>query len=83
MTAWRERAACRNTPDPDVFYPNAGGDVSQAKAICDDCPVKTECLDHALRMNEQYGIWGGLTVNERRALRNAYGRRKHYQWRGL
>jgi WhiB family redox-sensing transcriptional regulator len=39
-----------------------------AKRVCAACPVRQECLDYALRVREQYGIWGGLTEVERRAL---------------
>lgn len=40
-----------------------------AKRICDDCPVKQQCLDWALENNERYGIWGGATPRERRGMR--------------
>lgn len=39
-----------------------------AKAICMQCEVKSECADYAIRNNEEYGIWGGLTVKELRSL---------------
>ena len=40
----------------------------RAKAICATCPVRGPCLDYALRIREQHGIWGGLNEVERRAL---------------
>lgn len=40
----------------------------RAKAICAICPVRLECLQYALRINEQHGVWGGLNEQERRAL---------------
>lgn len=40
----------------------------EAKEVCARCPVRTECLGHALRVQEPYGVWGGLTEDERRAL---------------
>ena len=43
----------------------------RAKAICSECPVRTDCLDHALTVNERYGIWGGLNEIERRHLHEA------------
>ena len=42
--------------------------IAQAKAICQQCPVIAECLDHALRVREPYGIWGGRSEDERAAL---------------
>ncbi|GGS91404.1 hypothetical protein GCM10010270_74430 [Streptomyces violaceus] len=39
-----------------------------AKAICTSCPVRTECLAHALEHRTEHGIWGGMTERERRAL---------------
>jgi WhiB family redox-sensing transcriptional regulator len=38
---------------------------SAAKKICTACPVKTQCLEHALAVPEYYGVWGGLTQEER------------------
>ena len=44
---------------------------SRAKAVCSECPVRTECLEHALNSDERYGIWGGLTDRERRSVLRA------------
>lgn len=41
---------------------------ARAKAICAGCPVVEDCLDYAVRIKEQHGIWGGLNENERRDL---------------
>ncbi len=78
MTDWRDRAACR-TADPELFFPDptAGGGAAQkrykqAKAICATCPVVAECLSWALTAapaGMDYGVWGGLAPDERRALR--------------
>jgi WhiB family redox-sensing transcriptional regulator len=38
----------------------------RAKAICRDCPVLAECRQHALSVREPYGVWGAMTVDERR-----------------
>ena len=38
----------------------------RAKSVCQICPVGSECLDYAMTIREPYGIWGGLTENERR-----------------
>ncbi|MFG2639047.1 WhiB family transcriptional regulator [Streptomyces sp. NPDC048362] len=64
--AWREWAACRAT-DPDaLFVPGAA--QNSAKAVCDGCIVRTECLSAALDNRIEHGIWGGMTERERRAL---------------
>lgn len=66
---WREQAACQHVI-PDLFYPQPTDTVivRQAKQVCSTCPVKLECLETALRDGEQFGIWGGLTAEERRQL---------------
>lgn len=56
----------------EVFYPDPKDldydtKVSEAKAVCRDCPARTECLDAGL--HEQYGIWGGTSEEDRKALR--------------
>ena len=70
---WRSHAACRRE-DPELFFPigSAGPALAQivaAKAICARCPVRKACLRFALGTGQDYGIWGGLTENERRSLR--------------
>ena len=44
---------------------------SQAKSVCFECVVRVECLSEALRSDERFGIWGGLTERERRAARRS------------
>jgi WhiB family redox-sensing transcriptional regulator len=44
---------------------------SQAKTVCFECVVRVECLSEALRSDERFGIWGGLTERERRAARRS------------
>ncbi|MGA4978709.1 WhiB family transcriptional regulator [Streptomyces cinereoruber] len=63
---WSERAACR-TADPDELFAD-GAAQNQAKALCVACPVRTECLAHALDRRIEHGVWGGMTDRERRAL---------------
>jgi WhiB family redox-sensing transcriptional regulator len=41
----------------------------RAKAVCAACPVREQCLAHAVAYDERYGIWGGLNQDERRHLR--------------
>jgi WhiB family transcriptional regulator, redox-sensing transcriptional regulator len=60
------RAACRNT-DPDELFVQ-GAAQNRAKTICRACPVRTECLADALDSRIEFGVWGGMTERERRAL---------------
>jgi len=71
---WRIRAACRET-DTSTFYhaDNERGlfrvrREMQAKAVCARCPVIENCLRFALRAREPYGVWGGLSPEEREEL---------------
>lgn len=80
---WRHRAACRNL-DPEIFFPTAEAgpvrarEVARAKAVCARCPVAAECLTWALESGQGYGVWGGMTEDERRALaRHAARPREH------
>jgi WhiB family transcriptional regulator, redox-sensing transcriptional regulator len=70
---WQLRAACRG-PESALFFPPTSPERKEerderegkAKAICRQCPVRTECLEYALSIREPHGIWGGLTEAERR-----------------
>lgn len=64
---WAESALCAQT-DPDLFFPGDGDHGGRAKAVCRKCDVQPECLADALARGEQHGVWGGLTVEERRKL---------------
>lgn len=72
MRDWRHRAACRDA-DPEIFFPLgdvfAPGEDAAAKAVCRCCPVRSECLAWACSAGFVFGIAGGLTEVERRALR--------------
>lgn len=65
--SWTASALCAQT-DPEVFYPEKGESTLPAKRVCARCPVRSECLEEALSRNERYGVWGGLSERERRAL---------------
>ncbi|WP_428957235.1 WhiB family transcriptional regulator [Streptomyces sp. cg35] len=65
-TPWSGRAACRSV-DPDELF-GKGAAQSAGKHICTPCPVRTECLAHALDERITHGIWGGMTERERRSL---------------
>jgi WhiB family redox-sensing transcriptional regulator len=80
QTNWRMRAACR-TADPELFFPEGTSGpaleaVGRAKSICRECPVRARCLDWALTHNAAFGIWGGRTEGERRALPAVSARRR-------
>jgi WhiB family redox-sensing transcriptional regulator len=65
-TDWTSRAACRGT-DPDALFVQ-GAAQNRAKTVCLGCPVRAECLADALDNRVEFGVWGGLTERERRAL---------------
>lgn len=70
---WHDHAACRDE-DPELFFPTttAGPDhdrqVAMAKAVCERCDVRYECLEDAIIRQAKDGIWGGMTEVERRRL---------------
>jgi WhiB family transcriptional regulator, redox-sensing transcriptional regulator len=75
---WRHRALCRDE-DPELFFPigttgPALVQMEQAKAVCRRCPVVQSCLDWALRSGQDSGVWGGLSEDERRALKRRQAR---------
>ena len=74
--AWRADAACRDT-DPDLFFPvgttgPALDQIAAAQAVCAECEAKAACLEYALVTNQDSGIWGGTSEEERRKLRRQW-----------
>jgi WhiB family redox-sensing transcriptional regulator len=67
---WQESALCAQT-DPEAFFPEKGGSTREAKAVCKVCDVRLECLEYALRNDERFGIWGGLSERERRRIKRS------------
>ncbi|WP_028659764.1 WhiB family transcriptional regulator [Nocardioides insulae] len=63
---WTPQAKCRAGRPDDLFV--QGADQHRAKAICHGCPVRAECLAEALDNGIEWGVWGGMTERERRAL---------------
>lgn len=63
---WTALAAC-NKADPDDLFVS-GAAQNRAKAVCAGCVVRTECLADALDNRVEFGVWGGMTERERRAL---------------
>lgn len=73
LEGWRSAAACRDV-DTNLFFPAgdkgpAARQIEAAKAVCRACPVREECLAFAMAFYQEFGIWGGLTEDERRSLR--------------
>jgi WhiB family transcriptional regulator, redox-sensing transcriptional regulator len=71
---WQESAACRELPTEMFFYPDGErgprrkNRENAAKAVCASCPVIQACRQQALTLIEPYGIWGGLTEDDRVAI---------------
>nr|WP_244328424.1 WhiB family transcriptional regulator [Yimella sp. cx-51] len=63
---WASKAQCRSGSPDDLFAKGAAQQT--AKQICQRCPVVAECLADALDNRTEYGVWGGMTERERRAL---------------
>jgi WhiB family redox-sensing transcriptional regulator len=71
VARWREQAACCGM-DLDVFFPERGESAGPARQVCAACPVRQPCLEYALSNQITHGVWGGLTVRERRPLQSAW-----------
>jgi WhiB family redox-sensing transcriptional regulator len=70
---WRDEAACRDE-HPELFFPvgitgPARRQIAEAKSVCHRCPVSATCLAWALDTGQRYGVWGGLSEDERHELR--------------
>ena len=61
---WTWQAACVGA-DPELFFPASEDQANEGKQICVTCPVKPECLRYSLATAQEWGIWGGLTEQER------------------
>ncbi len=74
---WQQAGSCRAPGAAADFYPPMHVErrherlarEHRAKQICEACPVRQRCLEHAVDTDERYGIWGGLDQDERRSLR--------------
>jgi hypothetical protein len=71
---WQLVAACRGVDSSLFFHPEGERGAARsareasAKEVCMRCPVRAECATHALAVREPYGVWGGLTEDEREAM---------------
>lgn len=77
---WRDVALCRDT-DPDLFFPIgttglAIEQITAAKVVCESCPSKEPCLQFAIENNQDSGVWGGTSEEERRELRRVWVRER-------
>ena len=75
---WTPSAACRQAQPDELFV--RGAEQNKAKQLCTGCPVRTECLAEALDNQIEWGVWGGMTERERRALLR---RRPNASWRNV
>lgn len=75
---WRHEAACLDE-DPELFFPigNSGPallQIEEAKKVCARCTVREPCLEWALGAGQDHGVWGGLSEDERRAMKRRAAR---------
>ncbi len=75
---WAPSAACRQAQPDQLFV--RGAEQNKAKQVCAGCPVRTECLAEALDNQIEWGVWGGMTERERRALLR---RHPNASWRAV
>jgi hypothetical protein len=66
--AWHLDAACREHPELS-WFPDRGVPLTAARQVCDKCLVRSECTTAGMR--EDYGVWGGLSIQQRVRLRRS------------
>jgi WhiB family redox-sensing transcriptional regulator len=76
---WRQYAACRDE-EPDLFFPigNTGIallQIEEATAVCRRCPVMDSCRQWALETGQDFGVWGGMSEDERRDIKGSAARK--------
>lgn len=85
---WQERGACRSVDPTLFFHPQNERGLSRtrrdrlAKAVCASCAVRLECADYAIRAREPYGVWGGLSEEERENIYRRLDSRHYPRHRG-
>lgn len=65
---WHLQGLCAQT-DPEAFFQEKGGSSREARRICKGCPVRDECLEFALKNDERFGVWGGMSAQDRKRLK--------------
>ena len=79
---WQYQGSCRDTDSAVFFHPEGERGPSReardraAKSICASCPVLRQCAAHALAVREPYGVWGGLSEDDREAIYRGQRREK-------
>ena len=71
INAWREKRACAGMATAN-FFPQTRGIAKKTIAVCDECPVKWDCLNYAVINGIEHGIWGGTTESQRIHVIRAY-----------
>ena len=77
---WRELGSCRKLAT-SMFFPigqtgEAEVKIARAKKVCVTCPVRQQCLEFAITTNQEYGVWGGHSEEERRVIRRQWRARQ-------
>lgn len=72
-THWQNRAECKKY-DPELFFPTGTTgpailQIEEAKQVCRSCEVRERCLEWAIENGQDHGVWGGMSEDERRALK--------------
>jgi WhiB family transcriptional regulator, redox-sensing transcriptional regulator len=57
-----QRALPCHLGDPDLWFADTPTDLERAKALCESCPVRRQCLAAALQRAEPWGVWGGEII---------------------
>ncbi len=82
MADWAKEALCFGA-DTSMFFPEQGSgttrEAKEAISMCKKCPVRVECLMHALNLPESFGIWGGLTYRSRLKILRKYSSPVSYE----
>lgn len=81
LVTWRNDAACLDG-EPELFFPIGNANpalvqAEEAKAVCHQCEVALTCLTWAIESGQDTGVWGGLSEDERRALKRRNARARH------
>jgi WhiB family transcriptional regulator, redox-sensing transcriptional regulator len=74
---WPIDAACREHPNPELWFPERGQTTERARDICYGCRVRDECLRYAIEHDVDAGIWGGLSPQERRQASSSRYQKRH------
>ena len=70
---WQEQGNCLGV-DTNLFFPERGASIREAKGVCRSCVVQPDCLEYALNNGIKFGIWGGLSELERGRIRRQRAR---------